>query len=82
MAVNYELMGPYDTEVHKNVELVECQDLCLDSKLIFCRSLEYDKRTKICTLSSEDSASKPHQLRNSTTDSKLYFEVMCIDGGE
>ncbi|KAK4308774.1 hypothetical protein Pmani_019533, partial [Petrolisthes manimaculis] len=80
VGVNYELTGPYDTELHKDVDLVECQELCLDSKLIFCRSLEYDKRSRVCMLSAEDSVSKPHQLRNSTTDQKLYYEVMCIDG--
>lgn len=79
-AVNTELWGPHDTEVHRGVELDECKELCIDSVSIFCRSFEYDTATKVCTLSDEDTISKPSQVRSSSSNSHQYYQVICIDG--
>ncbi|XP_071521404.1 uncharacterized protein nompA [Panulirus ornatus] len=79
-AVNTELWGPHDTEVHRGVELDECKELCIDSVSIFCRSFEYDTASKVCTLSDEDTISKPSQVRSSSSNSHQYYQVICIDG--
>ncbi|KAK8728619.1 hypothetical protein OTU49_009051, partial [Cherax quadricarinatus] len=79
-AVNTELAGSYDTEVHRGVELDECKERCIDGVSIFCRSLEYDTTSKTCVLSDEDAISKPDQIRTSTSDRHQYYQVLCIDG--
>ncbi|XP_053649437.1 uncharacterized protein nompA isoform X2 [Cherax quadricarinatus] len=81
-AVNTELAGSYDTEVHRGVELDECKERCIDGVSIFCRSLEYDTTSKTCVLSDEDAISKPDQIRTSTSDRHQYYQVLCIDGGQ
>ncbi|XP_042206459.1 uncharacterized protein LOC121855510 isoform X4 [Homarus americanus] len=79
-SLNTELGGAHDTEVHKGVDLDECKKKCIDSVSIFCRSIEYNTASKTCVISDEDSISKPHELRASTSDHNEYYQVFCIDG--
>jgi len=43
--------------------------------------MEYDVRTRVCVLSDEDSTSKKDDMRTSTSNDNIYFELQCFDGG-
>ena len=80
--VNAELGGPFDTVTFVNVTLEQCKQMCIEGKTVFCRSLEYDLRTRVCVLSDEDSVSKRPEMRASTSNDNVYFELQCFDGGK
>ncbi|KAF2352891.1 PAN/Apple domain [Trinorchestia longiramus] len=78
--INAEMGGPFDPVTIVNVTLQQCKEKCIESKTIFCRSMEYDQRSKLCVLSDEDSVSRREELRASTSSDNVYFELKCFDG--
>ncbi|KAL7634167.1 UNVERIFIED_CONTAM: hypothetical protein RMT77_015496 [Armadillidium vulgare] len=78
--VNAEMIGPYDTLLYQNLTVEECKTKCLSNANIYCRSIEYDERSKTCVLSDEDSVSRPEHIRQSLSDQNIYLELTCIDG--
>ncbi|XP_018018616.1 uncharacterized protein LOC108675138 [Hyalella azteca] len=78
--INAEMGGPFDPVTIVNVTLQQCKEECIESKSIFCRSMEYDQRSKLCILSDEDSVSRREELRASTSADNVYFELKCFDG--
>ena len=67
---------------HLNVTLEECAEKCKKSSTIFCRRFTYDNRSNTCLLSDVDSFEKKNEVRQSSSQDILHYELLCLDGGK
>ncbi len=67
-------------DVSSGVKAVHaCMHDCIASKLLFCRSIEYDPQTNECFLSDEESHTSDRIITERTITTDLY-EPVCLDG--
>lgn len=45
----------------------------------FCRSVEYDEKTKQCSLSEEDSVSQKDDIINHSSPTHNFYDLICLD---
>ncbi|XP_034231598.1 uncharacterized protein LOC117639791 [Thrips palmi] len=73
---SYELVGSNSIEVRNIFSRRQCQDECLRSTRVVCRSATYYARDQLCKLSPETRRTQPHTFRRATPDVD-YMENEC-----
>lgn len=76
---NKRLGGPFEVDLFTNLTLEECQTMCVHAEKYFCRSIEYDEMTKLCTLSEEDSISQKEDIGIASSPSHNFYDFACLD---
>jgi hypothetical protein len=73
------LGGPFEVDLFSNLTLEECQSMCVHAEKYFCRSIEYDEMTKLCTLSEEDSVSQKEDIGTASSSTHHFYDFACLD---
>ncbi|EFA06632.2 uncharacterized protein nompA isoform X2 [Tribolium castaneum] len=76
---NKRLGGPFEVDLFTNLTLEECQSMCVHAEKYFCRSIEYDEMTKVCTLSEEDSISQKEEIGLASSPTHNFYDFACLD---
>jgi hypothetical protein len=76
------LGGPFEVDLFSNLTLEECQSMCVHAEKYFCRSIEYDEMTKLCTLSEEDSVSQKEDIGTASSSTHHFYDFACLDSRE